>query len=371
MACVTKKRGRWCVDFYDQHGKRRLKMMPEGANKKQAMDKLEEIRKQVDGGVFLPTKQIPKFSEVAKDWIEWKKPNLRITTWECYEGHTRTHFSDLNHLPINRINVTTVEKFITTKRESGIHIGTLRKVLVTLGQIFNYAVRHRYMSHNPLKEAERPRDQSGEGERGRDKIQILSPGQIKALLDQEENPQFKMLFMLTIFTGARQGEILGAKWSDIDWGNSQIHIQRTFNKGHFFTPKTQTSNRRVDIGPTVLKALKEWKLACPRNEHGLLFASGAGQPINYSNLVQRHFRPALKDAELPMMRFHDLRHTFASLLIEQGENVKYIQTQLGHSSPTVTLNVYAHLMKPTNQEAACRLENTIFSENGDQMETNQ
>ena len=70
------------------------------------------------------------------------------------------------------------------------------------------------------------------------------------------------------------------------------------------------------------------------------------------------------------MRFHDLRHTYASLMIAQGENIKYIQTQLGHSNPTVTWNVYAHLMNSTNQEAACKFENTIFGENGDQMVTN-
>jgi len=89
--------------------------------------------------------------------------------------------------------------------------------------------------------------------------------------------------------------------------------------------------------------------------------------MNCSNMVQRHFLPALKAADLPRIRFHDLRHTYASLLIDQGGNLKYIQTQLWHSSPTVTLNVYAHLMKPTNQEAACRLENSVFGESGSKM----
>ena len=89
--------------------------------------------------------------------------------------------------------------------------------------------------------------------------------------------------------------------------------------------------------------------------------------MNYSNLVNRHFFPALKASELPRIRFHDLRHTYASLLIEQGESIKYIQSQLGHSSPTVTLNVYTHLMKPTNQESAKRLEKTVFGEDGSKM----
>jgi len=86
-------------------------------------------------------------------------------------------------------------------------------------------------------------------------------------------------------------------------------------------------------------------------------------------MVGRHFLPALEGADLPRIRFHDLRHTYASLLIKQGENPKYIQTQLGHSSPTVTLNIYAHLMKPTNQEAVCRLENTVFGATGHKMVT--
>ena len=86
-------------------------------------------------------------------------------------------------------------------------------------------------------------------------------------------------------------------------------------------------------------------------------------------MLSRHFYRALESAGVERIRFHDLRHTYASLLIEQGENIKYIQTQLGHSNPTMTLNVYAHLMKPVNQEAACRLENTIFEANGHKMVT--
>ena len=178
-----------------------------------------------------------------------------------------------------------------------------------------------------------------------------------------------MLFMLAIFSGARQGELLGLKWKDVDWVNSQIHVQRTYNNDQFFATKTKTSNRRIDLGPAVMTKLKKWNLACPNSDLNLVFPNSAGQPIDHHNMVRRCFLPTLKAAELPRMRFHDIRHTYASLMIAQGENIKYIQSQLGHSSPTVTWNVYAHLMKPTNQEAACKLENTIFGENGDFLAT--
>jgi integrase len=117
----------------------------------------------------------------------------------------------------------------------------------------------------------------------------------------------------------------------------------------------------------VTTELKKWKLACPKNEIDLILPNEAGQPMNYSNMMRRYFEPALTAANIPRIRFHDLRHTYASLLIEQGENIKYIQNQLGHSSPTVTLNVYSHLMDKSNQEAAHKLENTIFEKNGSKM----
>jgi integrase len=118
-----------------------------------------------------------------------------------------------------------------------------------------------------------------------------------------------------------------------------------------------------------MTALKRWRLQCPVTELNLVFPNGAGQPINHNNMINRHFVKGLENAELETIRFHDLRHTYASLLIEQGENIKYIQTQLGHSSPTVTLNVYAHLMKDTNQGVARGLEKAVFGKDGDQMET--
>jgi integrase len=175
--------------------------------------------------------------------------------------------------------------------------------------------------------------------------------------------------MLAIFSGARQGELLGLKWSDLDREASQIHIQRSFNHQAFYDTKTETSNRKIDLGPVMLAELKRWKIACTPNKLDLIFPNHAGQPMNYSNMIQRYYLPVLKKAKIDRIKFHSLRHTFASLLIEQGENIKYIQNQLGHSSPNVTLAVYAHLMKSTNQEAACRLENTILNDDGHKMVT--
>jgi len=364
MACIAKRRGRYVIDFYDTYGKRRWITMTKGATKKKARGKLRESEDQLRRGIYLPDKKIPNFKRVAEDLVEFKKPNLRHSTLSVYEGHTRNHFDDFDPVKINRITTAKVEKWITERHNEGMNIGTIKKILITLGQIMTYAAMHGYIDHNPVREAERPR---GNGEEEEGKIRVIAPVEINAFLDSVEDKKYQTLFMLAIFSGVRQGELLGLKWSDIDWENSQIHIQRTFNSGRWYDVKTAASDSRIDIGPSMMTKLKEWKLACPANELGLVFPNSAGNPINHNNLVNRHYQPALKDAGLPKIRFHDPRHTYASLLIEQGENIKYIQTQLGHSSPTVTLNIYSHLMKSINREAARRLENTIFETNGSKM----
>ncbi len=365
MACIVKRRNRWVIDFYDHAGKRQRLSMPKGSTKTAARERMREIEDQVARGIYLPGKKVPLFSDVAAEWLEYKKPKIRETTWEVYEGHVRNHFKDLNGLKVTCITTATMEKFITKRQNEDMHINTIRKVLVSLNQILSYAVRHKYVLFNPLRDAERPRDP---GEKKKEII-VLAPDQIQSLLKTVTNQKYRSLFLLAIMSGAREGELLGLQWGDIDWTNSQMHIQRSYTKGRFFPTKTRTSNRRVDLGPTVINALKLWRLACLANKHDLIFPNEAGEPINYSNMMTRHFFPTLKAAGLPKIRFHDLRHTNASIRLEMGENIKYIQKQLGHSSPTVTLNVYAHLMKSSNPDAASRLENVVFSATGHKMVT--
>lgn len=201
-------------------------------------------------------------------------------------------------------------------------------------------------------------------------MKILSPEQIRALIDAEPDQQYRTLYLTAIMTGARQGELLGLKWTDVDFDRRQVYIRRTFNHGRFFEPKKMGSARKIDMAPLLAKELASWKLASGGRGEDLVFSSGDGTPMLRPNMMWRHFMPALKAAGIEGIRFHDLRHTYASLLLTQGENVKYVQTQLGHSTPTITLNVYSHLLKESNQEAVYRLENTIFQATGNNLITN-
>jgi hypothetical protein len=141
MACIAKRRGRYVIDFYDTYGKRRWITMPKGTTKKKATEKLREIEDQLRRGVYLPEKRMPLFKKVAEDWLEYKKPNIRNSTWRKYEGYIKNHFDDILRLKVNRITTAKVEKFITTKQTQGMNLTTLRKIIVTFNQVMNYACR--------------------------------------------------------------------------------------------------------------------------------------------------------------------------------------------------------------------------------------
>ena len=117
----------------------------------------------------------------------------------------------------------------------------------------------------------------------------------------------------------------------------------------------------------MMKQFKEWKIACPANDLDLIFPNEIGGPMSSLNMYNRKFLPTVKKAKINRIRFHDLRHTYASLLIDQGENIKYIQNQMGHASIKVTLDTYGHLLKDVNKEAASRLGDAIFEQDGSKM----
>lgn len=364
MAKVVKRRGKWVLDFTDNEGIRRW--ITTKGSKEQAEKRLREILNQLDNGEWISQKKIPTFKEVAEQWLEYKKPSIRLSTWRKYEGYHRNHFSCFHNYPINRVPIAMIEKYINEKMQSGMSIVTLRKTLVMLNQVMAYAVRHKFISNNPCRDIEKLRKN---GKTEKTEISILKPDEIKSLLQNTGNPKYEMLFRLAIFSGAREGELLGLKWSDIHWEDSQIEIERTFNEGAFQEPKTETSYRKIDIGQNTMSELKKWKVACPPNDLDLVFPNEAGKPMNHNNMVNRHFKPAMVAANIEKIRFHDMRHSYASLMLHQGESIKYIQKQMGHSSPTVTLNIYSHLIQDQNLEAVNKLEKAIFESDGHKMVT--
>jgi integrase len=281
-----------------------------------------------------------------------------------------------------------VEKFIAHCEKENVSAAMTKKILQTFGAIMDYACKKKYIDHNPVKYAEKPSQEIDMEEE--ETIGIYTPKQIRLLIDAIgwtrkdierdgikqilwvqmeplERLKYKTLVMMAVDTGMRQGELLGCKWEDIDWGMAQVQVKRSYNHGRFYIPKTKASRRRIDLSPQMLNQLAEWKRHCPETEFNLVFPNGSGNPINSSNLYNRVYLPAIEKAGIPRLTFHSLRHTFASVLIDQGENIKYIQAQLGHSKASTTLDIYGHLMKTENPEAARKRGDLIFIDFGSKM----
>lgn len=360
MACIAKqkRRGRYVIDFYDCQGKRQRQTLKEGTTKKEAKKILRDIEDRIEKGVYIQPKKMPRFSKVADMWLKTKKPNIRHSTYKQYKGHLENHLKPyFENYKINRVNYDKVEKFISHCLDNDMNILTLKKILINLGAIMTYAVRKRYIDYNPVRDMEKPKGQSEHTDK---ELNILTPVQILTLLDVVKDLKHKTLYMAAVTTGLRQGELLGLKWSDIDLFNNQIHVKRTYNHFRFYEPKTKRSRRKVDVPPQMMKQFKTWRLACPANDLDLVFPNETGGPMSSLNMYNRKFLPAIKKAKL-QIRFHDLRHTWISLLIDQGENIKYIQNQAGHASIKTTIDTYGHLMKDINKEAASRLGKAIFN----------
>ena len=189
-------------------------------------------------------------------------------------------------------------------------------------------------------------------------MDILLPEEIKLFLEHA-TPKYKTFFLTAILTGMRRGELLGLQWGDIDWNHNQIYVRRSLWKGQFVSPKTKTSMRKIDMSPHLAMELRKHKFSNPVSDQDLIFCNPEGEPLDPDSLVKRQFLPALRRANIRQVRFHSLRHANVALRIEQGQNIKYIQNQLGHASCQITLDRYGHLIKEINSEQAKKLDNIL------------
>ena len=338
--------------FDSETRRKRQKWIPAGSSKREAERQLTDLIGEVHNGTYKEIKKIT-FDEFSQLWLNsYAETKTKSSTLRSYKDIIKKHLLPvMGDYLLTEINTGMLQRYVAMRLDK-VKPKTVINELVPLKEMFKHAVRWGYLKVNPAEYVERPRVEKEE-------MEILIPEEIRLFLEQV-TPKYIPFFLTAILTGMRRGELLGLQWGDIDWNYKQIHIRRSIWKGQFVTPKSKTSMRRIDMSPYLATELKKHMLASPFKElDNLVFYNSDGKALDPDSLVKRQFLPALKRAKIRQVRFHDLRHTNVALRIEQGQNIKYIQYQLGHASIQTTLDRYGHLIKEVNTEQAKKLDSIL------------
>jgi integrase len=362
---TRRKNGGWCAQYtaYTAEGRKWKTLY--GKTRQEVAAKLAKALSDREGGLFFDAEGL-KLREYMSRWLEDSvKGTVRNTTYERYEQTSRTHIVPmLGGIKLKALSPTHVRGLYKEKLSS-LSPRTVRYIHVTLHKALKQAVSDGLIPRNATEAVKPPQVH-------REEIRPLSPEQVKMLLDTASGDRLEALYVLAIHTGLRQGELLGLKWDDIDLKAGTLQVRRALITARggprLAAPKTKGSRRRVSLTGVASEALKGHlerqleeidRAGSMWQENGLVFASETGAPLDRRDITSRRFKPLLKRAGLPHFRFHDLRHTCATLLLTKNVNPKVVSEMLGHSSIAITLDTYSHVLPNMQDSAARALEEAL------------
>ena len=285
---------------------------------------------------------------------------VRASTCERHEINVRVHINpSLGNVRLKGLTPAHVRGLHREKLDSGLASATVRKIHSTLHKALSQAVSDGLIPRNAA-DVKAPRPAPEE-------MRPLSEGEACTFLDvaRASGDRFEPLYVLAITTGLRRGELLGLRWEDVDLERGTLRVGRSLvrEEGRHTVGETKTrrGRRQVNLTPRTVNALKahrkrqleeRMRLAETYKDRGLVFSTSVGTPVNPENLVNRSFKPLLKKAGLPEIRFHNLRHTCATLLLSRGVHPKLVQELLGHATIAMTLDTYSHYLPSMGDQAA-------------------
>ena len=324
--------------------------------------KRNEQRRQ---GLNISGSKVP-LSKFLDDWLIVVKTSVRPNTYAQYTQIVHQHINpSLGGILLRDLQPHQVQKLYTDKLAEGTSPRTTRLIHSVLHAALNHALKLGLVIRNVSDAVTLPKVSHKE-------MKVLDDYEVRLLIQTAECTQMEALFWIAITTGMRIGEILGLKWKDFDRNSGNIQIKRQVQrrKGEglvFCPPKSASGVRVIKLGKMTVEKLIEHRnkqhqermLAGEKwQDYDLIFTSPIGTPLDVSN-VHKVYKSCLKAAGLPNIRFHDLRHTAATLMLQQGINPKVVQERLGHSDISLTLNTYSHVLPSMQEEAAEKMDELL------------
>jgi integrase len=340
-----RKDGSW-VAQYTVGGKRRYIY---GKTRKDVAARLNKAIAERDSGIVYDSENL-KVAGYLDRWLDSIRDTLWERTWQRHEEITRLHLKPtIGSVRLDKLNALEVQSLYRSKLDSGLSPRTVQIIHATLHKALKQAVRWSLVPRNVCEVVVPPRVPRSE-------IKPLDTRQARKLLDTalDTQPSFYALYVLAVTRGMRSGEILGLQWQDVDLDAGTLQVRRTVFNGAVSTPKTSRSNRGIRLPEIAVEAL----IRHPRNSEWV-FSSKHGTSLSVHNLHNRSWKPLLRDAGLPNIRFHDLRHTCATLLLSKGVHPKLVQELLGHSSIEITLDTYSHVLPSMGDGVATAMDDLL------------
>lgn len=343
-----KSRDRWLAQFTFPNGKRRTRAHKE---KQVVLDWLTEQRNKVSKGTYVSDDK-RRFGDFLDHYIEdVAKHSLRPRTLESHTGYIRNHIKpELGRIKLADLRPEQLQAFYTKKLNEGLARRTVEYLHAIIHKTLDQALRWGLVSRNVSDLVDPPRPK-------RKAPVIWNAEQIQTFLEAVEGHQYYPIYVVAVYTGMRQGEILGIHKQDVDLKSGTINVRHQLQpiKGKGLTVtqvKTDKSRRPVTLPETALTVLQEHLETL---DSGLIFTTSKGNPI-WAQTLYRHFKNTTKKLGLPDVTFHSLRHAHATLLLQAGVNPKVVQERLGHSQISLTLDTYSHVVPSLQEEAADKFE---------------
>lgn len=341
--------GLWVAQITLPTGKRKAKY---GRTQKEVKDWLHMQKEALRVGLWTDSEQLTLGEFLDKFMTDVAAHTLRPRTIESYHYIINKHIKpEIGTIKLSQLRPEQLQNLYSLKLNQGLSNRTVQYIHSVIHRSLNQALKWGLVVRNVADASEPPRVK-------RTPPTALTADQAKQLLETAKADRFYPLILLAITTGMREGELLGLQWGDIDLENGLIHVSHAIQllegKGLVLTePKTEKSRRTIKLPPFVIDVLRGLD-----RSSDYVFCTSHGTPFSPRNLL-RFFHQLLKKAGLPKIRFHDLRHTFASLLLNENVHPKVVQEMLGHSTITLTLDTYSHLLPERQQEAADKIQSLL------------
>lgn len=343
-----------------------------GKTRTEVQKKMDKVKSELTSGKYIANNKI-----VLAEWLDrwlttYAKVTVRISTWESYESMCRVHIKPaIGNIPLQELRPEHLQNLYNEKLSNGRIKGgglspkTVGYIHAVIHMALQQAVKEQLVQRNVAELVSKPKQKRYE-------ITPLTIEQLKIFLNFAVGHRFYVPFMLECFTGLRRGELLGLKWQDLDLVKKTVTVKHSLirtRQGLIFSePKTAKSRRTIPIPEEIITTLKSHK--AKQNEDKLLagkaydnkdlvFCNSLGNPIDPRNFTEQ-FEGLLKQANLPRVRFHDMRHSHATMLLMLNEHPKVVQERLGHSTIAMTLDTYSHILPGMQEKATEKVSQALL-----------